>query len=107
MSIPRNRLTGIGHFGPNPDVICQRMGEVIVLLNLRTDRFYELNSTAARLWELLCEQSDARRIEETLFSEFEVEPVQLAADITALVASLQQEGLLIDSAVPANHKDQP
>jgi hypothetical protein len=83
------------------------MGGVIVLLNLETDRFYELNSTAARLWELLCEQSDASLIEETLFNEFEVEPVQLAADIPALIASLKHEGLLVDAAAPANHKDQP
>lgn len=106
MSVQTNPLIGNGRFCPDPDVISQRMGGVIVLLNLRTDRFYELNSTAARLWELICEQSDASLIEEALFSEFDVEPAQLAHDLKALVASLKQEGL-IHSASQPNEERQP
>lgn len=85
---------------PDPDVICQRMGGGIVLLNLRTDRFYELNPTAARLWELLSEQSDPALIQETLLNEFEVDPRQLANEIGTLITSLRQEGLIVESELP-------
>lgn len=107
MSIETDLRTSEGRFCPDPDVICQRLGGVIVLLNLRTDRFYELNSTAARFWELMWEQSDASLIEERLFSEFEVEPGQLVHDIRTLIASLKQEGLLIHSNSQSNQKGQP
>lgn len=107
MSVQTNPLIGNDRFRPDPDLICQRMGGVIVLLNLRTDRFYELNSTAARFWELMWEQSEASLIEEILFSEFEVEPVQLANDIRTLIASLKQEGLLIHSNSQLNPEGLP
>ena len=93
-------------FCPDPDVICQRMGKVIVLLNLRTDRFYELNPTAARVWELVSEQADTSLIENTLLSEFEVEPVQLGNDIRMLIASLKQEGLIVNSAPQLSREGQ-
>ncbi len=37
----------------SPDVTARRLGENIVLVHLGTDRIYELNPTAARIWELI------------------------------------------------------
>ncbi|MCI0421658.1 MAG: PqqD family protein [Acidobacteria bacterium] len=97
MSIHSNSVMTEPRLQPDPEVICQRMGTEIVLLHLRTDRFYELNHTAARLWELLSQKCDLALIHETLLSEFEVDPGQLANEIRALLASLKSEGLIIDS----------
>ena len=106
MSVQTNLALREARFFPDPDVICQRMGQEIVLLNLRTDRFYELNSTAARLWELLCAEPETGLLQEILLSEFEVEPGQLASDIRALIASLKQEGLIINSAPQPDQEGQ-
>ena len=61
---------------PNPDVISARLGGEIGLFHLRTDRFYELNGTAARFWELLSTGCDSARVSEQLLEEFAVDPNQ-------------------------------
>ena len=79
---------------PNPDVIAQRIGDKIALLHLKTDRFYELNRTGARLWELLSAGYDRARIQEQLLLEFDVDAAQLTDEIDAMLASLKDENLV-------------
>ena len=79
---------------PNPNVLFKRLGEEMVLFNLDTDHFYELNGSAARFWELLNAGQDAVQVSEQMLSEFEVDPQQLASEAEALMASFRQEGLI-------------
>jgi hypothetical protein len=79
---------------PNPDVVFSRLGEQIVLFHSRTDRFYELNTTAARFWELLAAGRDSVPIREQMLEEFAVDPDQLVAEIDRLLAALRQQDLL-------------
>ena len=83
------------HFRPNPDVIAQRMGAEIVLIHLRTDRIYELNRTAARVWGLLGAGHDQAQIQQQLLDEFNIGETQLAGEIVALLDLMQAEGLLV------------
>src|SRR5690242_17145967 len=81
-------------FQPGPDVIAQRLGDEVVLVHMQSDRIFELNRTAARLWELLttgCTQADAQR---RMLEEFAVDPTQLTQEINTIVASLVSEQLL-------------
>jgi hypothetical protein len=79
---------------PNPNVLSKRLGEEMVLFNLDTDHFYELNGSAARFWELLNAGHDAAEVSQQMLSEFEVDPDQLASEAEALLASFRQEGLV-------------
>jgi hypothetical protein len=79
---------------PNPNVLFKRLGEEMVLFNLDTDHFYELNGSAARFWELLNACQDPADATEQMLLEFEVDPYQLAKEAETLVSSLRQEGLL-------------
>jgi hypothetical protein len=79
---------------PSPDMIFKRLGDEMVLFHLRTDRFYELNETAARFWELLCAGCDSVQIRERMLEEFAVDADQLAGEAEALLASLRQEDLI-------------
>ena len=79
---------------PNPNVIFRRLGDEIVLFHLQTDRFYELNGTAARFWELLCEPDGGARIHEKMMAEFAVDADDLANETEALLASLRKEDLV-------------
>ena len=79
---------------PNPNVIFRRLDDQIVLFHLESDRFYELNSTAARFWELLNEGNDEADIREQMLTEFVVDRTQLSAEAEALVESLRQEDLI-------------
>jgi hypothetical protein len=79
---------------PNPNVISRRLGDDIVLFNLDSDRFYELNGTAARFWELLHQGQDVDEIRKQLLEEFSVDAEQLKGESSALIDSLRQENLI-------------
>ena len=79
---------------PNPNVIFRRLDDEIVLFHLGSDRFYELNGTAARFWELLYEGLDIGQIRGRMLAEFMVESSQLAGEAETLLDSLRQEDLI-------------
>ena len=79
----------------HPDVITQRLGDDVILLHLETDRFYQLNHTAARFWELLSTGKDLREIQDQMLQEFHVDAEQLMHEITSLITSLKEENLVI------------
>ena len=84
-------------FRSSPDALATRVGEEIVLVDLRTDRIYSLNRTAARIWELMCADCDRIEVERRMLDEFDVTPDQLAEAIDELVVSMTQDGLLVRS----------
>ena len=79
---------------PNADVIFRRLGDDIVLFHLENDKFYELNGTAARFWELLHSGKDTTHIQQQMLGEFAVDPDRLASETEALLKSLSQEDLI-------------
>lgn len=82
------------HVRPNPDVIAQRMGDEFALLHLRTNRFYELNRTGARLWELLSAGYDLAQIQEHMLREFDVDAAQLSREIENIIISMKDVDLV-------------
>jgi Coenzyme PQQ synthesis protein D (PqqD) len=81
-------------FQPNPDAIAQRLGEEVVLVQMKADRIFVLNRTGARLWELLCERLDQVEIQRRLLSEFDVDEGQLAGEVDELLRVLTEEHLI-------------
>ena len=82
------------HYQPDRDVIYQKLGDDILLLHLRTNRFYELNNTAARIWELITAGSDLEHTVGQLASEFNVEPDVLMPAVESALSSMTKENLL-------------
>jgi Coenzyme PQQ synthesis protein D (PqqD) len=89
-----NCLLPVSPIKPNPNVLSRRLGNDVVLFHLETDKFYELNGTAARFWELLNEGRNSDEIRHRLLVEFSVDPEQLDKEAAALVDSLRQEDLI-------------
>ncbi len=81
---------------PNRDVLARRLGGELVLLHLKTNRFFELNRTGARFWELLGDGRELSAIEDALVAEFDVTPTALSAEVARLVVDLRAEKLLDD-----------
>ena len=79
---------------PADDVVGQRLGDEVVLVNLKTNRIFELNRTGGRFWDLLHEEGNRDQIEARLQQEFDVGEEQLTAEVDALVASLAAEDLV-------------
>ena len=78
----------------DPNVIAERVHDDLVLVHMGTNRIYSLNSTAARVWELLSESFSVSRIQETLRAEFDVDDRQLSSEMETLLASLSAEQLI-------------
>ena len=81
---------------PDPDVVARRIHDALVLVHLRTDGIYEMNSTAARVWELLSESCDDAQIRARLLEEFEVAPEVLEREIAQALAVFREAQLVTE-----------
>jgi Coenzyme PQQ synthesis protein D (PqqD) len=81
-------------YRPNADVIAHPMGQEMILLHLETSRFFELNRTGARLWQLLASGCRRGELQERLAAEFQVDLDQLGREIDGLLAALVAEKLV-------------
>ncbi len=79
---------------PRADVVARRMGRTGVLVDLRTSRIFELNNTAARVWELLGASLTPSQIVCNLAREFSVDELALGRELSRLLGQLDREGLL-------------
>jgi hypothetical protein len=79
---------------PDPSVLAKRVDDEIVLVHLETNRIYELNRTAAFLWDALGGGSTRAEIEEQMALEFDVDRSGLAREIDALLGQLTSERLI-------------
>ena len=80
---------------PNPNVLFRRLGDEIILFHLETDRFYELNGTAARFWELIAAGHNSASVRQEMMKEFAVEASEFDAEAEMFLGSLQKEDLVI------------
>ena len=81
-------------FAVSEDVLCQEMGDEMVLLNLATQQYFALDSVGVRMWQLLTEHGDVDTVIRHLASEYDAEENTLRADLMALAGRLQVAGLL-------------
>ena len=78
----------------HPQVVSNRLGDAGVLVNLQTNRIFELNATGLRVWELIGDGLALAEIGERLSREFSAAPELVSDDVGRLVRALQGEGLL-------------
>ncbi len=76
------------------DVVAQKVGDEMVLLNLESGVYYGLDAVGSRVWELLTEHGRLRTIFETMAAEYDVTPEVLQQDLLHLVQELQARGLI-------------
>jgi hypothetical protein len=69
-------------------------------VQLKTDRVYALNRTAARFWELLAARKSLGAIERKLAEEFEVGGERLRKSIERLLSSLHSKKLVRRTGKP-------
>jgi pyrroloquinoline quinone biosynthesis protein D len=81
-------------FRTSSDTVSRRLGDAAVLIRLSTNRIYELNSTGARLWDLLQGDRSLDDIVDTLCNEFDGPSATIRADVDELLQQLTAEGLV-------------
>lgn len=96
------RLATAVRFRPSPDVVFRRVGEEAVLVPLRQnvgnlDWVYTLSPVAAHVWQLLDGVRPLDDLVAAVCDEFDVEPAVAAADVTELLDSLREAGLIVEA----------
>jgi hypothetical protein len=77
------------------DVLFRRLGDDAVLLHLSTERYYSLNDSALRIWELLIAGNDEQQTAKVIADEYDADDETIRADITRLISSLREAGLVV------------
>jgi hypothetical protein len=75
-------------------VLVRHLDDESVLLNLDTERYFGLDATGTRIWELITTMPNVDAAYEKLLEEFEVEPGILRGHLTELLGRLVDNGLL-------------
>jgi hypothetical protein len=64
------------------------------VVNLRTNRIFELNATGMRAWELMGDGRTRAELERQLEAEFAATPGRVRTELEQLIADLAGEGLV-------------
>jgi len=75
-------------------VLVRLLDHESVLLNLATERYFGLDETGTRMWQLLTTLPNLDAAFQELLAEFDVEPELLRSNLTELLGRLVDNGLL-------------
>ncbi len=76
------------------DVFAQSMQGEMVLLSMKTSRYYGLDEVGARAWQLIASQNTPQQVMQQLLSEFDVDEATLRIDLAHLFEDLAAAGLI-------------
>lgn len=77
-----------------PHVLVRYLDKESVLLNLETERYYGLDETGTRMWQLVTAAPNIESAYHDLLNEYDVESDVLRLDLAELLGRLVENGLL-------------
>jgi hypothetical protein len=86
-------------------VLVRFLDREAVLLNLETERYFGLDETGTRMWQVVTAAPRIDAAYEELLAEFDVEPEQLRSNFAELLSRLMDNGLL--EVLPADVETAP
>jgi hypothetical protein len=95
---PNHRFPPDQKFALGPEVLLQRFEDKSLLLDLSSERVFQLNATGTRLAELIGENISLDEILSILASEYHASPDELARDVHNLLDELLAENLIVVQA---------
>jgi len=75
-------------------VLVRHLDGESVLLNLETEKYFGLDATGTRMWEVVTNAPSIQEAYGLLTDEFEVEPEELRNHLAELLGKLVENGLL-------------
>jgi hypothetical protein len=76
------------------DALVQEVDDDLVILNLATEQYHALNSTARRFFEFCRSSGSREEAVSRIAKEFGIDPAIAAQDLDGLLAGLEQRGVL-------------
>ncbi len=79
-------------------VLVRFLDQESVLLNLETEKYFGLDETGTRMWQLVTTSPNIDAAYQELLAEYDVQPELLRENLTELLGRLVEHGLLQVSA---------
>ena len=76
-------------------VVAAELEDEAVLLNVETGLYFGLDAVASEVWKLLEQGATEHDICERVLSEFDADPSQLQADLSAFLDQLVEHALVL------------
>jgi hypothetical protein len=76
-------------------IMMQKIDDEALLMDANTHLFYELNPTAAVLWEIIQRHNHMDDVITEMLEYFEVTPEELEQDLKRFMLSLQEQGMIL------------
>ena len=77
------------------EALVATLSDGAVLLNLLTKRYYSLNETGTRIWEMVQQTADEEAIVAALLREYEVEEQMARAEVRRILDELIEAQLIV------------
>jgi hypothetical protein len=77
------------------EALVATLADGAVLLNLQTKRYFSLNETGTRIWEMVQQTSDEEAIVTTLLSEYDVEEPMARTEVRRILDELIEAQLIV------------
>jgi hypothetical protein len=77
------------------EALVATLADGAVLLNLQTKRYFSLNETGTRIWEMVQQTADEEAIVATLLREYEVEEPMARAEVRRILDELIEAQLIV------------
>jgi hypothetical protein len=77
------------------EALVATLSDGAVLLNLQTKRYFSLNETGTRIWEMVQQTADEDAIIAALLSEYEVEEPMARSEVRRILDELIEAQLIV------------
>jgi hypothetical protein len=77
------------------EALVATLSDGAVLLNLQTKRYFSLNETGTRIWEMVQQAADEEAIVATLLRDYEVEEPMARAEVRRILDELIEAQLIV------------
>jgi hypothetical protein len=77
------------------EALVATLADGAVLLNLQTKRYFSLNETGTRIWEMVQQTADEETIVAALFSEYDVEEPMARTEVRRILDELIEAQLIV------------
>jgi coenzyme PQQ synthesis protein D (PqqD) len=77
------------------EALVATLSDGAVLLNLQTKRYFSLNETGTRIWEMVQQTADEEAIVATLLGEYDVEETMARSEVRRILDELIDAQLIV------------
>src|SRR6185312_4432625 len=84
-------------FTATADVLCQSVEDEMVLLDLKSQRYYGLDDVGARIWQLLQESGSPEEVANQICKEYDGDQKQILGDVEGMIQDFLEQGLIVQN----------